>query len=68
MSKALSDLEDFFDDMVGDDEGFDVVAVAIEEIRYLTQHVETLGKTNSGYKIILLNLKASINDLVELVP
>ena len=68
MSKALSDLEDFFDGMVGDDEGFDVVAVAIEEIRYLTQHVETLGKTNSGYKIILLNLKASINDLVELVP
>ena len=68
MSKALSDLEDFFDGMVGDDEGFAVVAGAIEEIRYLTQHVETLGKTNSGYKIILLNLKSAIKDLWEMVP
>ena len=35
MSKALSDLEDFFDGMVGDDEGFDVIAEAIEYVRML---------------------------------
>ena len=35
MSKALSDLEDFFDDMVGDEPGFDVIADVIEYIHSL---------------------------------
>ena len=30
--------------------------------------IDRLGKMNSGYKIILLNLKAAINDLVGMVP
>lgn len=35
MSKALSDLEDFFDGMVGDDPGFFVVCDAIEYIQMI---------------------------------
>ena len=60
MSKALSDLEDFFDGMVGDDEGFDVVCEAIEYMRMVERE-------NIHYNKVISHFNSIFDDIWLLV-
>ena len=60
MSKALSDLEDFFDGMVGDDLWFDEIADAITYIRQLEGE-------NRHYQDNAIRLSAILDEIEELV-
>ena len=59
MSKALSDLEDFFDGMVGDDTGFEDVEKAIEYIRMIESE-------NKHYNIVIKDLNGILDEINRL--